>query len=142
MGQRIGDVHGVGLPASGQTWQTVTKLSQGATMTVQPSDITGSVDGNGVVKLTMAYNVEIALSLLREPGEVPVTGTVDLSSAGTDTASQGRQQLEPCHGRLRRRRHVDGSNTRYAMRRDQDLPLRSHQADGVLLRRLDDPAAA
>lgn len=76
-------------PASGQTWQTVTKLSQGATMTVQPSDITGSVDGNGVVKLTMAYNVEIALSYFGNQEKCLLTGTVDLSSAGTDTAGQG-----------------------------------------------------
>ena len=76
-------------PASGQTWQTVTKLSQGATLTVQPTDISGSVDSAGVVKLTMAYSVLIEASGFGSTEKCTLTGTVDLSSAGSDTAGQG-----------------------------------------------------
>lgn len=69
-------------PATGQVWQTVTKLSTGTKMTMNPVDITGSIDSGGVVTLSMTYNILLANS----PQQCTLTGAAELSSAGTDSA--------------------------------------------------------
>lgn len=72
---------GLAFPASGQTWQEIEKLPQGTKLRVNPVDITGRVDGSGVVTMEVPYALTFELS-----GQIcEVTGTVDLSSAGRDS---------------------------------------------------------
>jgi len=44
-------------PAAGQTWPGLTDLFLGASGTVSPKAITGTVDANGKVDLTMDYDI-------------------------------------------------------------------------------------
>ena len=44
-------------PAAGQTWPVLTNLFLGASSTATPKTITGTVDANGKVDLTMAYDI-------------------------------------------------------------------------------------
>ena len=75
---------GLAFPATGQTWKSITKLSTGAELTMNPVDITGSIDSTGVVKLTLPYNI-----LIEGSNQMcTLTGTVELSSSTTDTAGK------------------------------------------------------
>ena len=67
-------------PASGQTWPALTNLFMGASRTTTPKDITGTVDANGKVDLTLSYDTLIKAGA----NECTLTGTAALSSQGTD----------------------------------------------------------
>ena len=67
-------------PAAGQTWPTLTNLFLGASRTTTPKAITGTVDTNGKVDLTLSYDTLIKTG----SNECTLTGTVALSSQGTE----------------------------------------------------------
>ena len=67
-------------PASGQTWPTLTNLFLGASRTTTPKDITGTVDADGKVDLTLSYDTVIQVGA----NQCTLTGTVALSSRGTE----------------------------------------------------------
>ena len=67
-------------PASGQTWPALTKLFLGASSTTTAKDITGPVDANGKVDLTLASDTVIQVGA----NQCTLTGTVQLSSQGTE----------------------------------------------------------
>jgi hypothetical protein len=67
-------------PAAGQTWPVLTDLFLGASSTVTPKAITGTVDAYGKVDLTMDYDVLLKAGA----NECALTGTTQLSSAGTE----------------------------------------------------------
>ncbi len=71
-------------PGSGQTWQAIEKLSTGAELTMNPVDITGGIDSAGVVTMSLPYNILIEGSAQK----CTLTGTVELSSATTDSAGK------------------------------------------------------
>ena len=68
------------LPASGQAWPTLTNLFLGASRTTTPKDITGTLDANGKVELTLSYDTVIQAGA----NQCTLTGTVALSSQGTE----------------------------------------------------------
>ena len=67
-------------PASGQTWPALTNLFLGASRTTTPKDVTGTVDSNGKVDLTLSYDTLIKAGA----NQCTLTGTVALSSQGTE----------------------------------------------------------
>ena len=67
-------------PASGQAWPTLTNLFLGASRTTTPKDITGTLDANGKVELTLSYDTVIQAGA----NQCTLTGTVALSSQGTE----------------------------------------------------------
>ena len=67
-------------PASGQTWPALTNLFLGASSTTTARDITGTVDANGKVELTLSYDTVIQVGA----NECILTGSVALSSQGTE----------------------------------------------------------
>ncbi len=67
-------------PAAGQTWPALTDLFLGASSTVNPKAITGTLDGIGKVDLSLQYDV----ALKDGANECRLTGTTALSSAGTE----------------------------------------------------------
>ena len=67
-------------PAAGQTWPALTDLFLGASSTATPKSITGTVDADGRVDLTMQYDVLLKAGA----NECRLTGTTQLSSAGTE----------------------------------------------------------
>ncbi len=67
-------------PAAGQTWPPLTGLYLGASSTTTPRDITGTIDADGRVDLTMQYDVLLKSGV----SECTLTGSVALSSQGSE----------------------------------------------------------
>ena len=67
-------------PATGQTWPTLSNLFLGASSTITPKNITGTVDANGKVDLTLDYDMLLAAGA----NQCRLTGTAMLSSQGTE----------------------------------------------------------
>ena len=67
-------------PASGQTWPALTNLFLGASSITTAKDVTGTVDANGKVDLTLSYDTVIQAGV----NQCTLTGTVALSSQGTE----------------------------------------------------------
>ena len=67
-------------PASGQTWPALNNLFLGASRTTTAKDITGTVDANGTVDLTLSYDTLLKAGV----NQCTLTGTVALSSQGTE----------------------------------------------------------
>ena len=61
----------LGFPASGQTWPSLTGLYLNASSVATPKNITGTVDANGKVDLTMDYD-----SIAKEGGSMLGSGAV------------------------------------------------------------------
>ncbi len=59
----------------------LTNLFLGASRTTTPKDITGTIDANGKVDLTLSYDTLIPTG----SNQCTLTGTVHLSSQGTET---------------------------------------------------------
>ena len=73
-------------PASGQTWPTLTNLFLGASRTTAPKDVTGTVDADGKVELTLSYDTVIQAGA----NQCTLTGTVAMSSQGTRNSAARR----------------------------------------------------
>lgn len=84
-------------PVAGQSWPTLDFLNNVVTATAEPSDITGTVDANGTVALTIRYATTIrALGFA-----CSARGQVALSSAATDPVGGGRgRAVDPATGRF------------------------------------------
>ena len=67
-------------PANGQPWPTLSNLFLGASSTITPKNLTGTVDANGKVDLTLSYDTVIQVGA----NQCTLTGTVQLSSQGTE----------------------------------------------------------
>ena len=67
-------------PANGQTWPTLSNLFLGASSTITPKNITGTVDANGKVDLTLDYDVLLTAGA----NQCRLSGTALLSSQGTE----------------------------------------------------------
>ncbi len=67
-------------PAAGQTWPALTGLYLNASSVATPKNITGTVDSNGKVDLTMDYDVLLTAG----SSQCRLTGTSQLSSQGTE----------------------------------------------------------
>ena len=80
-------------PAAGQTWPALTDLFLGASSTVTPKDITGTVDANGKVDLTMQYDVLLKAGA----NECRLTGTTAVVVGGHREARRAGdgQELRP-----------------------------------------------
>ena len=67
-------------PAGGQTWPALTGLFLNASNVATPANTTGTVDANGKVDLTLAYDNLLTAG----SAQCRLTGTVELSSQGTE----------------------------------------------------------
>ncbi len=67
-------------PAVGQTWPPLSGLYLGASSTTTPRDITGTIDADGRVDLTMQYEVLLQSGI----SQCTLTGSVALSSKGNE----------------------------------------------------------
>ena len=70
----------LGFPASGQTWPSLTGLYLNASSVATPKNITGTIDANGKVDLTMDYEALLTAG----SSQCRLTGNVHLSSEGTE----------------------------------------------------------
>ena len=82
MSWKNGTVRGGALsfPANGQPWPTLSNLFLGASSTITPKNLAGTVDADGKVDLTLSYDTLIKAGA----NECTLTGTAALSSQGTD----------------------------------------------------------
>ena len=67
-------------PAAGRTWPALTGLYLNASTVSTPKTITGTIDANGKVDLTMDYEVLLTAG----SSQCRLTGSVQLSSQGTE----------------------------------------------------------
>ena len=82
-------------PAAGQTWPALTGLYIGGSNVATPSVISGNVDADGKVDLTLAYDHLLTAG----SSQCRLTGTVQLSSAGTEKLGGGAgRNYDPATG--------------------------------------------
>jgi hypothetical protein len=84
-------------PAAGQTWPALTGLYLNASSVATAANITGTVDANGKVDLTLAYDNLLTAG----SAQCRLTGTVQLSSQGTEKfGGAAGSNYDPATGRF------------------------------------------
>ena len=84
-------------PAAGQTWPALTGLYLNASSVATAKNITGTVDANGKVDLTLDYDVLLTAG----SAQCRLTGSTTLSSQGTETlGGAAGSNYDPATGRF------------------------------------------
>ena len=85
-------------PAAGQTWPPLTGLYLNASSAVTAKNITGTIDANGKVDLTLDYDVLLTAG----SAQCRLTGSVQLSSQGTEKlgAQAAGKNYDPATGQF------------------------------------------
>ena len=99
MSWKDGSLAGTALsfPAAGQTWPTLTGLYLNASSVATAQNITGTVDANGKVDLTLDYDVLLTAG----SAQCRLTGSTTLSSQGTETlGGAAGSNYDPATGRF------------------------------------------